>query len=73
MGIFKVTAKNCKELADKANDDTYSELLERIVANAREGHYDITCKLSNAAKSRLEAEGFLIVSCAGDSWRVSWQ
>lgn len=70
--MFKVTAKNCKEWADAANDDAYDSVLERITKAAREGKYNIVIdNLSDGSKSKLEDNGFMVVAFAGD-WQVSW-
>ncbi len=71
--IFKVTAQNCKEWADLANNDGYERLLEVVANAARNGNYSVVIdKISPDSKSKLSDAGFLVVKCF-NGWRVHWQ
>lgn len=70
--MFKVTAQNCKEWADTANDDAHDDVLEQIIKAAHEGKYNIIIEnLSEKSKHKLEENGFNVTKYA-DDWHINW-
>lgn len=72
--MFRVTAANCKQWANAANDDKYGALLEEIATEARAGKYFMYYNdLPDVFKDKLEADGFAVTKDHQDNTTlISW-
>jgi hypothetical protein len=73
--MFRVTAQNCKQWANEANEDKYIMILEEIAVEARAGKYSMYYnELSDIFITRLKADGFQTTLDGTDGMvLISWQ